>query len=320
MKQVEILPYSDAHKKGVVECLQRNYEWMGQRTVESIMEWLSPVTDYEWSEDAPSLHDENPYRKGAVLVADDDTVVGYLGLITSKRSSDNGKAVVYGQPTTWAIDEEYRFYLLKAMKLLISSADVVYDFTARKSIEDTFKRIFKFDVSDNNSYLLYPIPCAGDNVAIKWFSCVDEIEEEELKKIYVDHSNFYGIRLLVYKDVKSGEKGYLFYKVYDENSARIRVLMIVNVDLFVAESHEIIWKILKHEFYEHVGEDELLCRIMQNLSEGKMICAECNKMLLRGQKINYPVMKERKGVMICNREGLVNDYMYTEIAMLPNMI
>jgi len=320
MKKVEILPYSDAYKKGVVECLQRNYEWMGEHTVEEMMEWLSPVTEYEWIEDVPSLHDENPYRKGAVLVVDGDTVVGYLGLITSKRKSDNGKAVVYGQPTTWAIDEDYRFYLLKAMKLLISSAEVVYDFTARKSIEDTFKRIFKFDVSDSDNYLLYPIPCASDNVTIKWISSAEEIENEDIIRIYLDHSNFYGIRLIVYTDAKRGEKGYLFYKVYDENSARIRVLMIVNANLFVTECHEIIWKILKHEFYQQVGADELLCRIMQNVRDGKRICAECNQMLLRGQKINYPVMKEIASVKICNRQELVNDYMYTEIAMLPNMI
>ena len=62
----------------------------------------------------------------------------------------------------------------------------------------------------------------------------------------MDHSVFYGIRLIVYEDIESKENGYLFYKVYDENSARTKILMITNVNLFVAKCHEIVWKIMKY--------------------------------------------------------------------------
>ena len=206
MKNIEVFPYTNIYKKGVAECLQRNYEWMGQRTIEEILDWISPITDYDWISNKNDLQSENPYKKGVVLVEKGSNVVGYLGLVTSKRTSEDGKVIVYGAPTTWAIDVDYRLYLIKAMKIIISSVDVICDFTARKSVEDTFRKMFKFNINESNDYLLYPIPCAIDKLDIRWINCVDEIEDEELEKIYLDHSVFYGVRLIVYMDAKNGER------------------------------------------------------------------------------------------------------------------
>lgn len=320
MGEVRIVPYEGKYKRGVIECLKRNYTWMSEVSNEYLEKWLQPITDYSWSGDREVSIIECQYKYGAIIL-DDDFVKGYLGMITSYQTDLNGNKYLYGSPTTWAIDEKYRIYLSKAIKKLVASVDFMTEFTARESVEAIMSQIFKFTVCENDKYLLYPCPYEGEDHCItKRINKLENIDDALIKNVYFDHSPFYGINLVKADFGESTEHSYVFYKRYDEKDARLRILYISNPQLFAAYAHEIVWDLLKKEFYNGLSLTDTFIEVMGNIRDGKMICVECSKMLLNEAKLNYPVCRNvKERILIQNSNNIDHsriDYMYSEISNL----
>ena len=195
MKTAKLVPYEAGHREGVVACLRRNYEWMGNASFEKVDRWLDPILTYEWAEPADTVY---PY--GGVLL-DQNDVVGFLGMIYSVRYM-GGKRYIYANPTTWAIDHGYRIYDFPSSDVLYGCADIIADFTAGEvEIEKSIK-MFGFRICDDKSHF-FRRTCAQGNI-----SCVQrapsDIRDEILRREFEDHLR-YGVECLKFNDMSGRE-------------------------------------------------------------------------------------------------------------------
>ena len=190
MKTAELVPYEAKHRGGVVACLRRNYEWMGNSTFEKVDRWVDPILTYKWSEPA-----ETGYPHGGVLV-DQSEVVGFLGMIYSVRYL-GGKRRIYANPTTWAIDHGYRIYDFPASDVLYGCANVVADFTAGEVEIEKSLRMFGFRICDEKSHFF------RRTKSTKTLSCTQrnpsDIRDVILRREFEDHFR-YGVECLEFND------------------------------------------------------------------------------------------------------------------------
>ena len=126
---------------------------------------------------------------GYVMV-DDDRVVGFLGLIFSRRSIKN-KVHKFCNMTSWIVEKEYRgkslFLLLPVLRL---KSYTLTDFTPSREVYAILKKA-GFQEFETHYRLVFPFP----NISKLWSSCElifdrDIIERELNQKdyqIYKDH-------------------------------------------------------------------------------------------------------------------------------------
>lgn len=311
-----IEPYRKEHYQGVVECLRRNFKWMGETTPQVVGEWVDPILSYKWLGCTQVLEDEYPYSHGAVLM-DNETVVGYFGMIAAKRQI-RGESFVCVAPTTWALDEEYRFGFANIINNLLTWDHLFLELTPRDSVELTLKYLYKFRELSTIQYRLLPIPCHKDDLEVKWIDRPDEIQYETIKTEYEDHKGFYGIRLVEFRAASTDQKGYVFYKVYDEADRGIRLLKIDNTGLFANVCHELIWKIYAKEKLEGLSGAEADGLALSNMYDKKRVCVECDEMITDGHELVFPYLKKSKVTrLIRSKQGVVpEDLLYTEMALL----
>lgn len=317
---MELLPYNESYKSQVIDCLQRNFDWMGESSFSDVEEWMEPVFNHTWNQSTSVTTEEYPYTKGAVVV-EAEKVVGYLGMIVSRRGTGEN-SYIFASPTTWALDEEYRFYLPQISRGIFKDGICYADYTSRKSVELVLRKFFKFDKCPSRQYRLLPIPCYDDKLTVNIIDDIGLIDDIIVKKMFDDHKQFYGIYLSRFEDVNTGNNGYVFIKKYDEDSKRLRVLKIINNAIFAENAHEIIWKVYSNVFFNGKKSDEILVDIIDDMYERKKVCIECDEMMLCGNRLNYPNVKSKEMVRLWRGDNLAadKDFMYTEMAILNNRL
>lgn len=242
--------YSDDYKEGVLACLKRNYGWMRAKSDKELLHWLQPIISYSWAEDF--ANEDCPYKYGMVLI-NDDTVVGYLGLIYSRQFiDDTWKTVV--NPTTWAIDKEYRSETFKCIYMVQQTADIVIDYTARQSLVEIFTKMFNYKNIDKFGCFFLPklFYFGKRHIKIKKLISSIQIENEHIKKIYDDHIA-YNIKCMEVSD--GNQKEYVFYKIHEKATVLkklvpldgIYVLYTSDSSFFGKYAKEIIYKMQKIE-------------------------------------------------------------------------
>lgn len=236
---MEIEAFKDTHMSGIIDCLKRNYESFKDYSDKQLEEWIKPLISYNWIDDI-----EVPYKYGMVLM-NENQVVGYCGLIYSKYHEDGGEPLVYVNPTTWAIDEKYRLQVFKVTKEMLKTADVVGDFTSRKSMEEMCTKVFKYEYLDNQTIRFLPIPKVISHMKSMVIKDIHQIHDESVKSKYLDHKK-YGVKVIRFS--RENQDCYVFYKIMHLkikgiNTKWARILDISDNDFFAENIHGIMWKI-----------------------------------------------------------------------------
>ena len=320
MADMRLESYTEKYHHGVIECLRRNFGWMGEATEDEVSGWASPILSYKWSAETDVTDDEYKYRHGAVLL-DGERVVGYFGMILARRG-DGSSSYLLGSPTTWVIDEDYRFHFFDIVGKILDDSVRWIELTPRKSVAESLKKLYGFEHFGFKQFRLIPFPVEKDDYEVNLVKNASEIRDEIIKREFVDHSTLSGIRLIRIICKQTNEESFVFYKVFDEDSTRIRILKITDPVMFAKGCSEIIWKIYKSEFYPDLGGSDVLVKIMDGLYNREKLCVECDDFLLKGQELVHALIKEKDVTRLCR---LMNanediDLLYTESALLDYRI
>ena len=243
---MEIVGYEKKYCGDVIRCLKRNFKTMENLTDDYMEKWLCSLTEYSWQDDIPI--ELFPYKYGMVLIENDE-VIGYCGLIYSKIEID-GHKLSYVNTTTWAIDAEYRLYVLKATKEMIKTADIVSDFSAIDSMEEMNRKMFKYRYLEQEIYKYLPSPAFSRKLKKRIIKREDEINTLSERNKYIDHLP-YGVKCL--KCELDEDDCYVFYRrTYSKikninNVPYIQVLDVSNYRLLSDNLKEIVWYLARKE-------------------------------------------------------------------------
>lgn len=312
---IRIEGYCPEHRAGIIACLQRNYDWMGKTDSKDVEHWLQPTISYQWMEDVSS--EQYPYKYGIVLLSN-DKVVGFLGCIYSRRYAV-GKPYIYLTGTNWCIDEKYRMHLIPMLKKMYETADVVGDFTPRKSVEEVLVKIFKFQYFNREKLRFAPIPFL-DCHEVEFRSLFPEdFSDLILRREYLDNIPF-GIKCIEFS--RNEERGYVFYQVMEYRGKWIQIVKVVNGELFARHAHEIIWQIQKKECFDDCCDlTEDICEIVRRARSNMWMNLEAEKCFFQDEKIQHPMYDSVSVVrLVRNRRNPeilpVIDFLYSEMVML----
>lgn len=313
---MDFKPYSSQYDNDIIAILKRHFEWMSETDSRDLYEWISPIIHPELTSESSVNFDKYPYSRGLVMV-EDGHVVGYLGMITSRRRIGD-RAVVYGTPTTWVIDEPYRLFLPKAVKIILNDLDVCADFTPRKSVEQLLRRIFKFQYCGKMEYRIFPIPNERNDVNVTEINDENICDNPTIINEYEDHKKAYGFKIVKLESESNGQIGYVFYKRYLESTKRVRILKLINASLFADNCIEISWKIIRDEYYQNMNDTDSFVQIIKFKDANIPVCMECDEMLLGKAKLNHPLVYEKDVArIIYSYDGydISNiDFLYSEIS------
>jgi len=313
---MDFRPYSSQYDTDIIAILKRHFMWMSKTDSKDLCEWISPVFYPELTPESAVDYDEHPYSRGLVLV-EEGHVVGYLGMITSRRRVGD-RAVVYGSPTTWVIDEPYRLFLPKAVKILLNDLDVCADFTPRQSVEQLLCKIFKFKYCGKIEYRVFPVPNERDFLNVIEINDANICDNKDIKNEYENHKKVYGFKIVKIENKSNGQMGYVFYKRYMEEAKRVRILKLVNASLFADNCIEISWKIIRDEFYKNMNATDAFVQIIRFKDKNIPVCMECDEMLLEKAALNHPLVYEKNVARIiymhdgCDIPSV--DFLYSEIS------
>lgn len=244
---MEIIGYQPGYKDQVIACLKRNFSSMKNLSYEYMESWIKPLTEYFWVEDIPIK--DFPYKYGMLLL-EDNRVVGYCGLIYSYIYANDNR-YVYVNTSTWAIDSEFRIYVLKATKEMMKTADVISDFSAIDSMEEMNVKMFKYEYIDTEICKYIPVPSFSKRLHKKYINQAEQIEDQNNRRKYIDHSK-YNERCVEFS--KGMRKCYIFYKITRSKIKNIKNVPYVQIhnisdSYFFSEfAHEIIWYLQKKEW------------------------------------------------------------------------
>lgn len=243
---VIIKPYEDKYKAEVIGVLKRNFSGMEKSTDEELFNWLKPIITYNWliEEDFKSL----AYPRGAVLLAQ-DKVVGFLGLIYSRRYI-HGKSQIYLNPSTWAIDNDYRDNIFEVMEEILKTADIVSDFTPSPSMLKICMDYFGFKCINAIQFIFFPIPKKSVSVRMQEIVNAKDYtdKEQEAFQIFNDHRDF---DLKCARFAFKKKTGFVFYIIKCRKWKNlipvkvIRIVKIINTELFSTHVHDIVWQLQK---------------------------------------------------------------------------
>lgn len=181
MNKAILVPFEEKYREGVINCLRRNYEWMGEAPTEKVEKWIEPLLTYSWIEKSGT-----GFEHGGVLL-DGDEVVGFLGMIFSKRR-ENGYDYIYANPSTWAIDKGYRIYDFSFSKKLYGLANVISDFSAGNPELEKAVKYFKFQKYDCESFVFKPT-LLGSNLKLVMLD-INSITDGQIRKEFMDHKKY----------------------------------------------------------------------------------------------------------------------------------
>jgi len=317
---MKVVPYEEKYLSGVITCLRRNFDWMGEASEDEVINWITPVLSYRWSAESEVSTDEYAFKHGAVLL-DNDKVVGYFGMIMSRRSI-NGSSYICGSPTTWAIDEGYRFFFYEALNTILDKDVKWFEYSPRKSVAEALKLLYGFKLIGQKQFRLVPVPTDNNECEVITVEDISVIEDEIILREYIDHKDLRGIRLAMIASNHSRDNSFLFYKTFDEDSTRIRILKISRPEVFANHCSEVIWKLYNNEFYPNSKSYDVIVKIMDGLYNKEKLCVECDDFLLNGNMLNHPLIKERAVTRLCRpaESEMTADLLYTESSLLSYRI
>ena len=246
---MKIEEYKDEYLPGVVACLKRNYPWMGKLSDEALIKWMDPIINYRWdSEHSP---EGKRYSKGVVLLNEENNVVGFSGMISSKHIID-GKECLYGDGTTTAVDPKYSFCLGAMLRFLIKAYDydLLSSYTPRNEVQVILINYFHYEPVEVLGYKFLPFPMfVNRKVKISIICDSSEIEQEDLRVVYDDHVK-YGIKCAAIS--ADGKICYLFYKTKTMKFKFIKyrgIFVLYSSDPIMCGEYakDIIWFLEKNE-------------------------------------------------------------------------
>ena len=164
----------------------------------------------------------------------------------------DGKKRLYVCFSTFAVDEDYRFYIFPAVKELCTTADVITDFTPRESMRRLFVERFHFQYLNDKRIFMLPVPSLSNRVKLRFIDKAEDISDPQQRKVFLDH-NGYNVKFCTFE--RDGEKGGMFYcakwymkwKKRIPCGRRIDVLKVYNSALLSRNLREIAWKLQMHE-------------------------------------------------------------------------
>ena len=317
---MKVEPYEEKYLPGVIACLRRNFDWMGDASEDEVINWITPVLSYRWSAETEISSAEYAFKHGAVLL-DNDNVVGYFGMIMSGRDI-NGFHYVSGSPTTWAIDEGYRFFFYETLNTIIDTHVKWLEYSPRKSVAEALKLLYGFKVIGLKQFRLIPLPSVDNVCDVVHVKDPSEIIDPVIRREYTDHMTIGGVKLACITSSRSDNKSFVFYKTFAEESTRIRILKISDPRVFAKHCSEIIWKLYKNEFYPESEPYDVIVKIMDDLYNKEKLCVECDDFLLNGNKLNHLLIKEKDVTRLCRpaESEMTADLLYTESALLSYRI
>ena len=246
---LEILPYTDEYKNGVLSVLKRNFPFPPNKSSEWLYNWLEPLFTYNWIAENVNVSDV-PFKYGAVLAKGKD-VVGFFGTMYSYRHIE-GRKLLWLVPALWCIDPEYRAHIFKVTSELYKTADIVLDLTPIETYQEIDTKLFGFYYFNDKVFVFKPVPILKRHkVNIKFFHEASEISDTEDQIIFRDHERYNcDIRYVSFEC--NGETGSAFYvrryfRRFKLIWKKLRIVSVSNRKLFTSHLHEILWKIQKHE-------------------------------------------------------------------------
>lgn len=301
---IRIVNYSPEYQKGVIACLKRNYPWMSTQSDVFISKWISPILTYHWQNDSLSTFPQNNY---GIIILDNDTVVGFLGFIYSTRIW-NKTPYRYANASTWAIDDGYRIYMFKAMKMAMKDMDIISDFTACQAVESSMINVFKFKYLDQKIFKFFPFPYIGkSHIILQPIDTIDDIDNSIIKMEFQDHQQ-YEIKCVKFSlNTSNTTNIYIFYKYeikhkpYRGTRKTVTILKISDSKFASNFAFEWIWKLLRYE---------------------KATSIEIDSRFFGQHEIKYPFYYKIKPTnrLILNHTNAAKpniDFLYSEVSMLP---
>lgn len=293
---VTIQPYRLEYESGVIALLKRSYIGLAKKSDVEVSNWGKPIFSQSWRECVEER--DFPYKYGAIIL-DDNKVVGFLGCISAIRYAPEGR-YISTSGTTWAIDDGYRIYMFKGMKLAFKNADFIIDLTPIPSVEAALRDVLKFNVISNIMYRYYPIPRFLGKTIIAVINSGADIDDSLVRKEYNDHA-IYSVKCLsVYSE---GKRSYVFFSVRKRYIKGIfpiciaRILKTTNKDYDWDTWKNVIWSIQKKY----------------------ALIVECDEHFVKCVPPEVPYIKRIKTKRYVKNHCLYNidiDYLYTEYAVL----
>ena len=245
---VRILGYSEEYREQTLAYLTTSHPYLCHKSYDEVIAWLNTRVRYNWTNDV-SITDF-PFKYG-VLIMDNDTVVGYLGLIYSYINS-NELPKVYVNFRSWSIDKKYGFYLYPAMTQIIETADIIGEFTPSSTIREICVKMYHFKPLDSSILKFYPTPTKLKCISYQEIYNPDKITNPKTRNEYVDHLR-YGIKCL---EITFNDG--MLYILFKRERARAKkilpahlatILQLSNIDLFHKHYKESIWILQKSGNY-----------------------------------------------------------------------
>lgn len=294
---VTVRPYRTEDETGVVALLKRSYAGLAQKTDSEVSTWGTPIFSPTWGEQVDARI--FPYKYGAVILNNDE-VVGYLGCISAIRHIQEN-SYISTSGTTWAIDDGYRIYMFKAMKLVFEDADLIIDLTPIPSVEAALRDIMKFNIISSVMYRYYPMPRFFGKTNISVVNDERYIYDPVVRQEYNDHKIYSVICLAISTGM---ENSYLFFSVRNRYIKGIIPISIARV--------------LKttNKYYDWLTWKDIVWFIQQKYA----LIVECDAHFLEiiPPEVPYITRIETKRYVKQNCEYDINiDYLYTEYAVLP---
>jgi len=313
MKNIQFVKYENKYKNGVLQCLKRNYPWMAQLTDEDLYDWIKPILEYRWLDMPQTSHPHG------ILMLKENSIVGFFGVIFSKRHNNMGEEYICQSYTTWCIDKKYRPYIIEAIKYLTQNNDIYWDLTPCSVMYDSFTNFFKFEKIETKFIRFYPIPyMKKKNLEINIINSPNEIDNSIIKNELQDHL-CYDIKCAKFSS--KAETGYIFYKIMKYNGLWLKIMKIENKTLFSQNAHEILWHLQHKECFFSIKDiQESVCKIIKNQCDKIWMYTECSRLFVDMKMLNHPLYDLRDSKLISlNKSNIKNpnlDFLYTEIAML----
>jgi hypothetical protein len=252
-----------------------------------------------------NFHSRESYV-GYVLL-DNETVVGFLGLIFSKRKFHNHE-INFCNIGNWIVSKEYRNKSINLLFPVLKLEDyVLTNFTASPTVCKIFKTL-KFKELGNDFYIIPPIPSLGSFLFFK--KEVNIIYADQVKKhlskdelrIFNDHSNpDFNCKHILFKD--EGGTCYIIAKTAYRN--RLPFLHIHYI------SHA-------NNFSRHIGWFKMLAPFKFNV-----VSIIIDKRFLSGEKLRHIVPYKlqsprfyKSNIKNYSLDLNVIDHLYSEFVVL----
>lgn len=194
-------------KKDVIDLCLRNFNNKPLKTASEWDQIIETITEYQWINEINA--DEYPYRSGMVLLSEDETIVGYMGLIYSKQIFEKHCYTVVCA-TTLVIDKMYSFYMLQMILKMHELADIVLDLSPIKPLRAVLKDRLNYTSIEDQYYSFYPLPSfIKKGTHLYMIKNPDELDNNEVKNMFADHVK-YGAKCLCVE--RGNNKQYIIFK------------------------------------------------------------------------------------------------------------